>query len=459
MLSAFFILNLKGEVLISRLFRPDLKCATTPCTPHIILLADCFNSTCRRSISDIFRIHVIASSTPPTSPLVTLGNTTFFHVRHGGLWLVAVCKNLDAIKPNANAALVFEFTYRFINLGRAYFGKLDEESVKNNFVLIYELLDEILDFGYPQNSESDTLKMYITNEGVKSEAAVREESSKITIQATGAISWRRSDVKYRKNEAFVDVVETVNLSMSSKGTVLRADVDGQILMRAYLSGTPECKFGLNDKLVIDKSDRAKTSGNPEAVSVELDDCQFHQCVKLGKFDSDRTISFIPPDGEFELMRYRSTTHVNLPFKVQPIVTEVGKTKVEYTIQIKANFSPKLSANNVVLKIPTPLNTAKVDCKVGIGKAKYVPAENVIVWKIPRFQGQSDTTFSAEASLSSTTVLKAWSRPPISVDFQVLMFTASGLLVRFLKVFEKSNYSSVKWVRYLTKANGTYLIRI
>lgn len=36
------------------------------------------------------------------------------------------------------------------------------------------------------------------------------------------------------------------------GNVLRADVDGQILMRAYLSGTPECKFGLNDKLVLEK---------------------------------------------------------------------------------------------------------------------------------------------------------------------------------------------------------------
>ena len=36
------------------------------------------------------------------------------------------------------------------------------------------------------------------------------------------------------------------------GTVLRADVSGQILMRAYLSGTPECKFGLNDKLLLDK---------------------------------------------------------------------------------------------------------------------------------------------------------------------------------------------------------------
>lgn len=40
-----------------------------------------------------------------------------------------------------------------------------------------------------------------------------------------------------------------------------------------------------------------------------------------------------------------------------------------------------------------------------------------------------------------------------------MFTASGLIVRFLKVFEKSDYTSVKWVRYLTKASGSYQIRV
>jgi hypothetical protein len=42
---------------------------------------------------------------------------------------------------------------------------------------------------------------------------------------------------------------------------------------------------------------------------------------------------------------------------------------------------------------------------------------------------------------------------------VLMFTASGLVVRFLKVFEPTGYSSVKWVRYLTKASGSYQIRV
>lgn len=80
---------------------------------------------------------------------------------------------------------MFEFLYRFISICRSYFGKVDEDGIKNNFVLIYELLDgarlrvqqtltcsEILDFGYPQNSEIDTLKMYITTEGIKSEMAV-----------------------------------------------------------------------------------------------------------------------------------------------------------------------------------------------------------------------------------------------------------------------------------------------
>jgi hypothetical protein len=93
---------------------------------------------------------------------------------------------------NANAALIFEFLYRFVSISRSYFGKLDEEAVKSNFVLIYELLDgtqpltplaarhadmyqrleEILDFGYPQNTEIDALKMYITTESIKSEMAV-----------------------------------------------------------------------------------------------------------------------------------------------------------------------------------------------------------------------------------------------------------------------------------------------
>jgi len=38
-----------------------------------------------------------------------------------------------------------------------------------------------------------------------------------------------------------------------------------------------------------------------------------------------------------------------------------------------------------------------------------------------------------------------------MSFQVPMFTSSGLKVRFLKVWEKSGYATVKWVRYLACA--------
>ena len=336
---------------------------------------------------------------------------------------------------------------------------------------------EILDFGYPQNTDADILKMYITPDNLSS--AIRSspshpnassDSSKITMQATGAQSWRRADIKYRKNEAFVDVIEDVNLLMSATGTVLRADVNGQIVMRAYLTGTPECSFGLNDQMLVDGGSATDVEGpignrdgstkatRAAAGSVTLEDCQFHQCVQLGKFDTDRTISFVPPDGEFELMRYRATDNVNLPFKVHPIIREVGTTKVEYSIAIKANYGNKLFATNVVVRVPTPLNTAEITApRTSQGKAKYEPENNCIVWKIARFTGQSEYVLSTEAQLTSMTNQKTWSRPPLSLNFSILMFTSSGLLVRYLKVFEKGNYSSVKWVRYMTRA-GNYEIR-
>lgn len=289
--------------------------------------------------------------------------------------------------------------------------------------------------------------------------------SKITMQATGAQSWRRTDIKHRKNEAFVDVIEDVNLLMSATGTVLRADVTGQIMMRAYLSGTPECKFGLNDRLTLGEdsinpptSSRLGTKATKAAAgSVALEDCQFHQCVKLGKFDAERIITFVPPDGEFELMKYRATENINLPFKVQAIVNEVNRSTVNYSISIRANYAAKLFATNVVVRIPTPLNTAKITERVSQGKAKYEPEQNNIVWKVPRFSGGSEVVLNAEAQLTPMTNYKAWSRPPLSLNFSLLMFTSSGLLVRYLKVFEKSNYSSVKWVRYMTRA-GNYEIR-
>ena len=39
-----------------------------------------------------------------------------------------------------------------------YFKELEEESIQDNFVVVYELLDELMDFGFPQTTDSQILQ-------------------------------------------------------------------------------------------------------------------------------------------------------------------------------------------------------------------------------------------------------------------------------------------------------------
>ncbi len=84
---------------------------------------------------DAFRVNVIHARQQVRSPVSNIARTSFFHVKRSNIWLAAVTKQ------NVNAAMVFEFLYKMCDVMTAYFGKISEENIKNNFVLIYELLD------------------------------------------------------------------------------------------------------------------------------------------------------------------------------------------------------------------------------------------------------------------------------------------------------------------------------
>uniref|UniRef100_A0A914HBU7 MHD domain-containing protein n=1 Tax=Globodera rostochiensis TaxID=31243 RepID=A0A914HBU7_GLORO len=435
MIGGLFVYNHKGEVLISRIYRDDVN----------------------RNAVDAFRVSVIHARQQIRSPVTNIARTSFFHIKRSNVWICAVSRR------NINASMVFEFLNRFADTMQSYFGKLNEENVKNNFVLIYELLDEILDFGYPQNTDPGVLKTFITQQGVRT--ASKEEQAQITSQVTGQIGWRREGIKYRRNELFLDVIEYVNLLMSQQGQVLSSHVAGKVAMKSYLSGMPECKFGINDKLTIEGKGRTgsdEPSKTSSRASVAIDDCQFHQCVKLTKFDTEHAISFIPPDGEYELMRYRTTKDIQLPFRVIPLVREVSRNKMEVKVVIKSNFKPSLLAQKIEVIIPTPPNTSGVQLICMKGKAKYKAGENCICWKIKRMGGMKESQISAEVDLLNTgsAEKKKWNRPPVSMNFEV-PFAPSGLKVRYLKVFEpKLNYSDhdvVKWVRYIGRS-GLYETR-
>jgi len=159
---------------------------------------------------------------------VQLAGVSFIHTTHNDITMIAATKN------NINAMLIHHFLSGFIRLAASYFEetKVDEGSVRKHFSLIYELLDEVMDYGYPQIMDADLLKEYIrTGSQGQNQLTDIEKLKQITVRATGAISWRAEGIKYKRNEVFIDIVETVNVLLSSRGTVLKADVQGKVVCK------------------------------------------------------------------------------------------------------------------------------------------------------------------------------------------------------------------------------------
>merc|ERR1719426_709165 len=184
---------------------------------------------------------------------------------------------------------------------------------------------------------------------------------------TNAVSWRPEGIKHKKNEIFLDVVEKLNLLVSASGTVLRSEILGSLKMKSYLSGMPELKLGLNDKLLFEATGRRTGGRGAKGKAGEMEDIKFHQCVRLARFENDRTISFIPPDGEFELMSYRLNTHVK-PLIWIEVVVDPGqsRSRIEYMIKAKSQFKSRSVANNVEIHIPVPSDVDSPSFKTSIG---------------------------------------------------------------------------------------------
>ncbi|CAG8887312.1 unnamed protein product [Penicillium nalgiovense] len=456
MASALFFLDLKGKTLLARNYRGDIPMSAVENFP--ILLSDAEEES---------------SAVPPC---FSHEGINYLYIRHSNLYILALTKR------NTNATEILLFLHKLVEVFTEYFKVLEEESIRDNFVVIYELLDEMMDFGYPQTTESKILQEYITQESHKLDVQARPP-----IAVTNAVSWRSEGIRYRKNEVFLDVVESLNLLVSANGNVLRSEILGAVKMKCYLSGMPELRLGLNDKAMFETTGRA-TRGK----SVEMEDVKFHQCVRLSRFENDRTISFIPPDGEFELMSYRLNTQVKPLIWVECVVESHSGSRIEYMLKVIFPLSQYSKHQPLILDstigqspIQTPQHRQqRRDSRPRPRRRRLLtlphkyrnralrPEKSAIIWKIKQFGGGKEFLMRAELGLPSVKgddergggmtggfggsmggaggVGKA--KRPINVKFEIPYFTTSGIQVRYLKITEpKLQYPSLPWVRYITQS--------
>ena len=68
---------------------------------------------------------------------------TYVWIKVNNIFMVTVAKG------NPNVAMILTFLFKIRDCFISYFKELEDESLRDNFVITYELLDEMMDHGYP----------------------------------------------------------------------------------------------------------------------------------------------------------------------------------------------------------------------------------------------------------------------------------------------------------------------
>lgn len=426
----------------------------------------------------------IASQALDEYPLLLLKNTTGTPViRHKGVSYISIqSDDIYIVALTRLDACVFDilvFLNQMLQVLEERLHHVNEDYIKDNFSIIYELMDEMMDFGIPQLADVPVLNEYITQEPLTLNSLIKKatklhshvkqsQQDRRNQRYTGATvtsqtPWRKEGIKYYRNEAFLDVVESIDMLINGKGQLLSSEIFGTIRLKNFLTGMPELQLGLNDKFVTNAINSIKGLPNTTKNSVEIEDVKFHQCVNLQNFEEKKVIKFIPPDGQFDLATYRVHSEILKPlFLVDYKFKNHSNTRLEIMVKIKANFKAKLAAHKIELKIPVPSDIDSPKFHYNKGKLKYMPTENYIRWKFHKIEGGKEYVMVSELMLPSIfdeQSLAHFRKVPINVQFEMQGLVTSGLQVKYMKIHEPQiEYKSYPYVRYITKSGDHYDIR-
>ena len=247
-----------------------------------------------------------------------------------------------------------------------------------------------------------------------------------------AIPWRRANVRHTSNELYVDIVESLLVTLAPSGRPLAAFANGSIAFTSKISGVPD--------LLLTLSASGGKLGMEKAIELPV----FHPCVRLARWkEKPGELSFVPPDGKFMLAGYEvnlmpsnpdlntwSNTNLQLPVSIE-VSKSLGLTGADFEVRLilspvfpGASSSAPVSRPNlgtrgsgrstpifgnsasgptlqdVVVTIPIPKAVRNItDLRASRGEAFFIPADNVVEWRVPT----KDAAAAGNATLRCTTV--------------------------------------------------------
>jgi len=214
-----------------------------------------------------------------------------FTLRHVTFMANAVtrCTYLHLTQIVGDPSIPFSYLYSLLGVLRQYIGgEVNDVSMKENFDVTLQLLEETFSAPYPVSTDASALQELVPTSSLFSKmlmaglAAATQATSSVsgsssshhhtgigpsgsmTPSSSGLFSsplyWRRAGIKYAQNEIYFDINEEIKAVLDRMGQIVTGDVWGRIDCRCKLSGMPDVSLSLSNASAID-------------------DPSFHPCVR------------------------------------------------------------------------------------------------------------------------------------------------------------------------------------
>ncbi|CAL5330063.1 unnamed protein product [Camellia sinensis] len=333
-----------------------------------------------------------------------------------------------------------EFLCRVADVLSDYLGGMNEDLIKDNFVIVYELLEEMIDNGFPLTTEPNILREMIPPPNIVSKmlSVVTGNSSNVSNTLPGAtatcVPWRTMDLKHSNNEVYVDLVEEMDAIINRDGALVKCEVYGEVQVNSHLSGLPDLTLSF---------------ANPSI----LNDVRFHPCVRFRPWESHQILSFVPPDGQFKLMSYRVKKLKSTPIYVKPQLTsDSGTCRVSVLVGIRNDPGKTIDSITVQFQLPPCILSADLTSNHG---TVNILADKTCSWSVGRIPKDKAPSMSGTLVLE-TGLERLHVFPTFKVGFRIMGVALSGLQIDKLDLKNLPN-RPYKGFRALTRA-GEFEVR-
>ena len=419
-------------------------------TGHIVFEKHWREVVPRRAVEEFWAALQQEGGLANAPPAQSVGRLIMMHAARGPLLIVG------AVGRDVPALVVLELLHRVGDLLELYLRELNEQAMRANFVTVYQLLDEVIDNGAPLHTEPNVLQELVMQPGkmeqmVASVTGASQVRGALPESTTSIAPWRRSGVRYAANEIYIDLNERLDATVDGRNGVLqRAEVWGEAQCMCQLSGMPRLTLAFTSPHIIE-------------------DLAMHPCVAKERWERERVMTFVPPDGKFVLFSYHVARTHQLPLYVNPSISftpssagaeggeRAGSGGVGHmNIVVGARPTDGKPIDDVSVRIPLPASTVSTSLTASHGVVVYDDVAKELIWKIGRLPKDRTPSLHGTVNLGATGRTAQDLSLSLFVTFKVAMYSASGLKVASLRL-ENEEAQPYKGVRSVTRA-GCFEVR-